>query len=172
MNKKKFCYLIIIFLSLLLFIILFSILYFTNIIKNKTNTIEGNGAYWTVTLDSYDQTQHIYTLNYRYKGNISNLNNMKQISFAVGNEYLTQIVNVFDTSLQNQILIDDSSNQSKDIVFLNFNKQNLTNIKIDYDGFKYENKQNTLFESKTLIIIKWSYNTESVNEYEDTIRIN
>jgi hypothetical protein len=167
MMKKRFYYIVII--VTLLIIIFLSISLYLN--KDKLTPVHGAGKYWSVSLKSYDKNLSIYTLDFSYRGNIDDINKIKKISFAVGNEDTTQIINVFDTSIQENILLDDGLSQDKSIVFLDFENLATTNLEIKFDGFKSESEKSKLFNNKTLIEINWSYNNENDLENKDTIKI-
>lgn len=164
-KKKSYCKIIII--LVILVIIIISIVNYNYKNKTKISSNQYNGKYWTLISETYDKNKNIYTLNFSYKGNLEDINRIKKISFAVGNADKTQIINVFDTSMQDQFVTDDIGLSQKN-VFLDFKKYNSKNFQIKFDEF---NSKNELLNNKTLIEINWSYSDEDDLENKDTIRI-
>lgn len=146
----------------ILFILVFI---YRNADKIDINT--GTGKYWNVKLESYED-QNIDTLHFSYKGKITDLNNIKKISFAIGTENITYIVNVYDISLQDEF-VNEEINQTNRIEFMDFKNLSTNNVNIQLDDYNHDIG---LFDSKTLIIINWSYNIDEDLSNKDTIRIN
>jgi SepF-like predicted cell division protein (DUF552 family) len=131
-----------------------------------------NGNIWYVSVKSFDTEKNLCTLNFRYNGELSDLQKIKKISFALGSENKTQIINVFDISQPNQEESYEGEYEDMGILMLDFKKLQTINFEVEFDDPLGNGEVKDLFQNKLLIVINWSYSFDAGLDKKDTIKIN
>jgi hypothetical protein len=137
---------------------------------------QGEGAKWEVSIPNEVTLKHgkkYFSAVFRFKGDPGELNEVEYISFALGTDQGTQIVNVYDPAYKEKLMkIDGFQEEYEDrygIIVNAIKNRKTDDFKLEYVFEEEESGYDTfdsIKENGVMIAIQWE---DRENNYEDRI---
>jgi len=145
---------------------------------NKQTTLEASGDYWTAIVNDTvveENGKSYFHIRFIYMGEKSDLKDIDRITFAQGTTLGTQLVNVYDPSYKEQLILngdyEEANEERYGIKVENIKDRSSNEFTIEYYMLESDNGS-TVFdameEDRMNIQIQWE---SSGNNYKEELNI-